>query len=209
MTLWEVADFLKGQGVINAINLDGDGSSTYMANGSLASYPSDHCVSDPMWCCPRRVSTILCVHQPQCQPEDCSGHGMGTANGWSGTGCDTLVCQPPACGAHGVCTQDGCACDAGWRGENCSQAALTGARVTLFTVAAAAPLVSMANPVNKSIPWVCTGWTVGRSASARTCAHVTRSQEAATPCSRERRTTAYMGPPVTPAPALSTSSCSN
>ncbi|XP_071239363.1 N-acetylglucosamine-1-phosphodiester alpha-N-acetylglucosaminidase-like isoform X2 [Salvelinus alpinus] len=121
MTLWEVADFLKGQGVINAINLDGDGSSTYMANGSLASYPSDHCVSDPMWCCPRRVSTILCVHQPQCQPEDCSGHGMGTANGWSGTGCDTLVCQPPACGAHGVCTQDGCACDAGWRGENCSQ----------------------------------------------------------------------------------------
>lgn len=41
MSLWEVADFLKGQGVINAINLDGGGSSTYVANGSLASYPSD------------------------------------------------------------------------------------------------------------------------------------------------------------------------
>lgn len=41
MNLWEVADFLKGQGV-NAINLDGGGSSTYVANGSLASYPSDH-----------------------------------------------------------------------------------------------------------------------------------------------------------------------
>lgn len=69
--------------------------------------------------------------------------------------------------------------------------ALTGAHVTLFTVAAAAPLVSVATPVNKSVLWVCTGWTVGRSASARTCAHVTRSQEAAMPCSRERRTRAY------------------
>uniref|UniRef100_A0A8K9UCK6 N-acetylglucosamine-1-phosphodiester alpha-N-acetylglucosaminidase n=1 Tax=Oncorhynchus mykiss TaxID=8022 RepID=A0A8K9UCK6_ONCMY len=126
MTLWELAHFLKGQGVINAINLDGGGSSTYVANGSLTCYPSDHCVSDPMWCCPQRVSTILCVHHP-CQPEDCSGHGMyidghcQCQEGWSGTGCDNLVCQLPACGAHGVCTQDGCACDAGWRGENCGQ----------------------------------------------------------------------------------------
>jgi len=42
MNLWEVAESLRGYGVINAINLDGGGSSTYVANGSLASYPSDH-----------------------------------------------------------------------------------------------------------------------------------------------------------------------
>lgn len=42
MNLWEVADFLKKNGVINAINLDGGGSSTYVVGGSLASYPSDH-----------------------------------------------------------------------------------------------------------------------------------------------------------------------
>lgn len=42
MSLFEVANFLKSQGVINAINLDGGGSATYLVNGSLASYPSDH-----------------------------------------------------------------------------------------------------------------------------------------------------------------------
>lgn len=41
-------------------------------------------------------------------------------------------------------------------------AALTGARVTLFTVAAAAPLVSMVNPVNKVCLYmgVCTASSV-------------------------------------------------
>lgn len=42
MNLWQVADFLKKNGVINAINLDGGGSSTYVVGGSLASCPSDH-----------------------------------------------------------------------------------------------------------------------------------------------------------------------
>lgn len=42
MNLWEVAEFLKKYGVINAINLDGGGSSTYVTEGRLTSYPSDH-----------------------------------------------------------------------------------------------------------------------------------------------------------------------
>ncbi|KAJ3597656.1 hypothetical protein NHX12_001173 [Muraenolepis orangiensis] len=132
MSLWEVADFLKRNGVVNAINLDGGGSSTFVVNGSLASYPSDHCISEGKWRCPRAVSTVLCVHPPRCQPADCGGHGAclrgvcQCQGGWRGPGCGSLVCQPPACGAHGVCTSGGCVCDAGWRGHNCSEECMEG-----------------------------------------------------------------------------------
>ncbi|XP_036930218.1 N-acetylglucosamine-1-phosphodiester alpha-N-acetylglucosaminidase-like [Acanthopagrus latus] len=132
MSLWEVAEFLKKNGVINAINLDGGGSSTYVMDGSLASYPSDHCKSDSRWRCGRHVSTILCVHPRRCQPANCSGHGdcvdgrCRCQDGWQGAACDALVCQPPACGPHGVCTAGGCVCDAGWRGKNCSQVCTPG-----------------------------------------------------------------------------------
>ncbi|XP_021449235.2 uncharacterized protein LOC110513910 isoform X1 [Oncorhynchus mykiss] len=175
MTLWELAHFLKGQGVINAINLDGGGSSTYVANGSLTCYPSDHCVSDPMWCCPQRVSTILCVHHPVCPPSCVSTSpsaslrtaavtgctSMGTANARrAGVGLAVTTwcanCPPavPTVSVHRMAVRvmlDG----EGRTAAKCViwvsmvTAALTGARVTLFTVAAAAPLVSMVNPVNK------------------------------------------------------------
>lgn len=127
MNLWEVADFLKKQGVLNAINLDGGGSATFVRNGSLASYPSDHYALDPMWRWARAVSTVICVHEPLCQPEDCSGHGTcikGQCHcqaGWNKPDCGSLVCQGSFCGAHGICTENGCACDAGWSGLNCSQ----------------------------------------------------------------------------------------
>lgn len=41
MNLWEVAEFLKTNGVINAINLDGGGSSSLVINCTLVGYPAD------------------------------------------------------------------------------------------------------------------------------------------------------------------------
>ncbi|XP_067887666.1 N-acetylglucosamine-1-phosphodiester alpha-N-acetylglucosaminidase isoform X2 [Heterodontus francisci] len=126
LSLWEVAGFLKEHGVINAINLDGGGSATLALNGSLASYPSDHCLSDPMWRCPRAVSTVVCVHEPECFPADCSGHGACLLGDcyctgfWSGPACNLLNCGPSNCTLHGMCSEGGCLCDAGWMGTNCS-----------------------------------------------------------------------------------------
>ncbi|CAI5792333.1 N-acetylglucosamine-1-phosphodiester alpha-N-acetylglucosaminidase isoform X2 [Podarcis lilfordi] len=133
LSLWDMADFLKQQGVVNAINLDGGGSATLVLNGTLASYPSDHCEPYPMWRCPRQVSTILCVHEPACQPPDCSGHGhcvLGECQCdgalWKGPACDVLDCGPSNCTLHGICTEEGCLCDAGWQSPNCSEACAPG-----------------------------------------------------------------------------------
>uniref|UniRef100_A0A663LRA7 N-acetylglucosamine-1-phosphodiester alpha-N-acetylglucosaminidase n=1 Tax=Athene cunicularia TaxID=194338 RepID=A0A663LRA7_ATHCN len=127
VNLWEMAEFLKEQGVINAINLDGGGSATLVLNGTLASYPSEHCSFDNMWRCPRSISTIMCIHEPVCEPADCGGHGACvegechcTSTFWTGPACDTLDCGPSNCSLHGICTT-GCLCDAGWTGRDCSE----------------------------------------------------------------------------------------
>ncbi|KAM3935158.1 N-acetylglucosamine-1-phosphodiester alpha-N-acetylglucosaminidase [Leptodactylus fuscus] len=128
MNLWEVAKFLKQQGVINAINLDGGGSATLVINGTLANYPSDHCLFNAMWRCPRSVSTVVCVHEPLCDPPDCSGHGQCIAGEchctgyWTETSCNVLSCGPSNCSTHGTCTPNGCVCDSGWMDGNCSTA---------------------------------------------------------------------------------------
>ncbi|XP_063812141.1 N-acetylglucosamine-1-phosphodiester alpha-N-acetylglucosaminidase isoform X2 [Pseudophryne corroboree] len=128
LNLWDVANFLKEQGVYNAINLDGGGSATLIVNGTLANYPSDHCVSEPMWRCPRSVSTVVCVHEPFCDPSDCGGHGQCVSGEchctgyWTGSSCDVLRCGPSNCSAHGNCTEGGCLCNPGWMGSTCSNA---------------------------------------------------------------------------------------
>ncbi|XP_028914299.1 N-acetylglucosamine-1-phosphodiester alpha-N-acetylglucosaminidase isoform X3 [Ornithorhynchus anatinus] len=133
INLWEMAEFLKEQGVVNAINLDGGGSATFVVNGTLASYPSDHCRENGMWRCPRSVSTVVCLHEPRCEPPDCSGHGnciQGTCHCtgafWSGPSCNVLDCGPSNCSLHGLCSDTGCLCDAGWMGSNCSEACVPG-----------------------------------------------------------------------------------
>lgn len=60
MNLWQVAKFLKEQNVINAINLDGGGSATYILNGSLANYPSDHwCVNAKLHICKQKFGYFI------------------------------------------------------------------------------------------------------------------------------------------------------
>lgn len=41
-SLYEFADLLVRRGVVNAINLDGGGSSTFIKDQVLINYPSDH-----------------------------------------------------------------------------------------------------------------------------------------------------------------------
>ena len=41
MNLYDFGKFLQSHGLVNAINLDGGGSTTFVQNGTVVNYPSD------------------------------------------------------------------------------------------------------------------------------------------------------------------------
>ena len=67
---------------------------------------------DKRFQCMRNVTTILCVHEPHCEPRDCGGHGscdLGVCHchdNWKGDHCERLEC-PGHCTDHGLCTEGG------------------------------------------------------------------------------------------------------
>jgi len=127
VTLYEFAKLLLSFGIINAINLDGGGSSTLVVNGTVVNYPSNtRQISNISFGVAGNVSTIICIHDILCDPDDCSGHGYchrGRCycnDNWHGSRCDVLQCGVSNCSGHGTCNIDGCHCYAGWSGATCT-----------------------------------------------------------------------------------------
>lgn len=98
MNLWQVAKFLKEQNVLNAINLDGGGSATYILNGSLANYPSDHwCVNAKLHICKQQraeFGNFITTFSPKSQQN--SGVALPTG------GFHCAVCSWEAVSAGGL-----------------------------------------------------------------------------------------------------------
>jgi len=69
MNMMQVADLLIQHGAVNAINLDGGGSSAMAHNSILINYPSDNrppsCDKSGLFQCERPVSTVLCIHEQE------------------------------------------------------------------------------------------------------------------------------------------------
>jgi hypothetical protein len=69
MDMRMVADLLIQHGAVQAINLDGGGSSAMAHDGILISYPSDNqppsCHKSGLYQCERPVSTVLCLHEQE------------------------------------------------------------------------------------------------------------------------------------------------
>lgn len=101
-------------GCINRFHVGLGAARCLHALRDLSSVPSSF---DSMWRCPRSISTIMCIHEPACEPADCSGHGdcvegeCRCAGGfWRGPACDILDCGPSNCSLRGVCTD----CESLW-----------------------------------------------------------------------------------------------
>ena len=59
ISLYDFADILIQLGCVNCVNLDGGGSTVFVNEGVVASYPTDPCFASST--CERRVSTVVCV----------------------------------------------------------------------------------------------------------------------------------------------------
>ena len=80
ITLRQAPELLKSFGIINAINLNGGGASSFVINDTLVNYPSNVCQmggKGSRVLCPMNVSTILCVHLPdRCEnAQHCNNNG--------------------------------------------------------------------------------------------------------------------------------------
>lgn len=77
--------------------------------------------------CERKVTTIVCVHEPLCNSRlGCGKHGVCRdascvcEHGWSGQFCDERLCNAGAGCRHGACFRGKCSCEKGWQGDDCS-----------------------------------------------------------------------------------------
>merc|ERR1719229_1266462 len=81
MNMAQLADLLIEHGVVNAINLDGGGSSAMALNGVLINYPSDmlppSCHASGKYQCERPVSTVLCIHELESENPQAFGMSAG------------------------------------------------------------------------------------------------------------------------------------
>jgi len=81
MNMKMLADLLVQHGAVEAINLDGGGSSAMAVNGVLINYPSDNqppsCHKSGLFQCERPVSTVLCVHEQEGPASGSSGPSPG------------------------------------------------------------------------------------------------------------------------------------
>lgn len=70
VTLREMADMLVSFGAVNAINLDGGGSTTAVMEGNAVNFVSDGCPnSNENYRCERAVTTITCMHDLTAEKE--------------------------------------------------------------------------------------------------------------------------------------------
>jgi len=85
MDMTEVANLLIQHGAVEAINLDGGGSSAMARDGVLINYPSDNqppsCHKSGLYQCERPVSTVLCIHEQEGFASSSNGPSAGVSPG--------------------------------------------------------------------------------------------------------------------------------